>query len=195
MIFEIDMGYLKENNITAHQYVIAKLATDGELKILKSYVTMTSSFEELPRDLKNLYNQGFLVENPTDEATFSNIKVSDKFIKTHSFTDDPFEEFFNTFPIKVLRPDGNYDYLRVDRERSKKLYHNIIHMNLSKHNFIIRCLKEEIRDKTLKSQLSFMKRMPTWLTSESWKVYADRIEEDSVSTKEGKIVGYGQDIE
>jgi hypothetical protein len=95
----------------------------------------------------------------------------------------------------VLRPDGNYDYLRVDHKRSKLLYRNIVGSDLTKHQMLIKCLKMEIEDRSRRGQLAFMKRMPMWLSSESWKVYADDGSGNQVSTPDDNLKGYGTDIE
>jgi hypothetical protein len=44
--------------------------------------------------------------------------------------------------------------------------------------------------------MSFMKRMPMWLTTESWKVYADIGPDGQISTPGSKFdAAYGTDIE
>jgi len=40
-----------------------------------------------------------------------------------------------------------------------------------------------------------MKRMPTWLSSEAWKVYADSDSGGQLSTQDELEVGYGETIE
>lgn len=195
MLYEIDLNYLMKNQITAHEFIILKLLNDGELKRLRGYLQNSHSYERLEEDCTIMYNKGFLVEPPPDPLALSRLKVSKAFRSTLAFVDDPFDEFYDAFPVKVLRPDGNYDYLRVDHKRSKKIYHNIIRMNNAKHQFILDCLKAEVKDKESKGQMSFFKRMPTWLTSESWKAYADlaRVEQDS--TQDENNAGYGTEVE
>lgn len=195
MILEIDTSFLIRNKITAHQYTIAKLAREDRVPELKKYLVSTHSELSLRKDLDALHAAGFLSERPGSVISLNNIKVSTKISQTHAFTQDPFEELYDTFPTKVLRPDGSYDYLRVDQKRCRKLYFNIIRESPTMHEFILRCLEAEVKDKKAKGQMSFMKRMPTWLSSEGWKAYADLVEHCETSTLDGKNIGYGQAIE
>ena len=195
MLFEIDINYLITHQITAHHYIILKLLNDGDLPRLRGYLQNTDSYETLLKDCTILYGKGFFVEPPPDTLALSKLKVSKAFKDTLAFIDDPFEEFYEAYPVKVLRPDGVYDYLRVDHKRSRKIYHNIIRMNNAKHQFILQCLKAEIKDKMARSQMSFFKRMPAWLTSESWTAYADLAHGEQDSTLDENNAGYGQNIE
>jgi len=195
MLLEIDTNYLIQHQLTAHQFLILKLISDGDLKQLKTYLNNTLTFNSFNKDARELYNKGYLVDPASEPIAFNKLTVSKKFRETISFIEDPFEEFFKAYPVKVLRPDGDYDYLRVDQKRSKKIYQNIINNNIVKHQFILRCLKSEIKDKAARGQMSFFKRMPTWLTSESWKAYEDIAQGSYDTTLDENNIGYGQDIE
>jgi hypothetical protein len=195
MAIEIDIRYLIECRISVQQYVILTLAYKKELKLLERYLIGSGTLNNLPKDLTYLYENKF-VENPPDvNAIISTIRVSDKFIRIFQSNSDSFETFFEAYPVRVLRPDGNYDYLRVDRKRSKLLYNNIVGSDASKHQLLMKCLKLEVEDRTKKGQLGFMRRMPMWLTSEAWKTYADSGLGDQTSTRDEFKVGYGQNIE
>jgi len=195
MILEIDTTYLTENHINAHQYTILRLATEDNLYLLKKYLKYSDSLKTLHSDLNILYTRGLLENAPNDNAILTSIRTSDSFKRHLSFDKDPFEELYDAYPIKVLRPDGEYDYLRVDQKRSKKIYRNIIRLNRAKHELILRCLKAEVENRSKRGQLPFMKRMPAWLVSESWKIYADLIERNQGATPDKNKASYGQDIE
>jgi len=195
MILEIDTTYLTENHITAHQYTILKLASENNTHLLKRYLGYSDSLKTLYSDLNILYKRGLLENAPNDNAILTSIRVSENFNRHLSFDTDPFEELYNAYPIKVLRPDGEYDYLRVDQKRSKKIYRNVIRLNRAKHEFILQCLKAEVESRSKRGQLPFMKRMPAWLVSESWKIYADLIERNQGTTPDKNKASYGQDIE
>jgi hypothetical protein len=195
MIIEVDIKYLTECRISVHQYVILKLAYEGKLKLLERYLIASGTLQELPKDLAYLHANEF-VKNPPDlTAILNTIRVSEKFTRVFQSQIDSFEEFYNAFPVRVLRPDGSYDYLRVDHKRSKLLYDNTVGTDASKHLLLMKCLKLEVADKTRKGKLSFMKRMPMWLSSEEWRVYADQDLGDLVSTTGELRVGYGQNME
>jgi len=195
MILEIDTSYLIKNKITAHQYTIVKLVREDRLPELKKYLFITESDKNLRQDLESLYSTGFISSQPGSVISLNTIDITTKFSQSHTFTKDPFEDLYDAFPTKVLRPDGSFDYLRVDQKRCRKIYYNIIRESPTLHDFILRCLNVEVKDRKSKGQMSFMKRMPTWLSSEGWKAYADVVEHCDVSTLEENTTGYGQEIE
>jgi len=197
MILEIDINFLLDNKITAHQYTIAKLISDNKVIMLKKYIAYTNTLNDLPKDLSQLKVAGFLPStfNSGNFINLDTIEISPKFIKASTFSTDPFDEFYAAFPIKALRPDGMYDYLRVDQNKCRKLYHNIVRTKPTVHEHIVRCLRSEVEERSLKGQMAYMKRMPAWLTSESWKAYEDHIETDVDTTQEEKRKAYGTSIE
>lgn len=195
MIIEVDIKYLTECRISVHQYVILKLAYEGDLKLLERYLKASSTFLTIVDDLDHLYELDFIQNPPSVNAILTSIKVTDKFIRLFLSKEDSFEEFYQVFPVRVLRPDGNYDYLRVDHKRSKLLYRNIVGSDLTKHQLLLKCLKMEVEDRSRRGQLAFMKRMPMWLSSEAWKVYADAGSGNQVSTPDEILTVYGTDIE
>jgi len=197
MILEIDTNFLLDNKITAHQYIIAKLISDNKITLLKQYIAYTNTLNDLHKDLSQLKVAGFLAAsfNSGNFINLETIEISSKFIKASTFTSDPFDEFYASFPIKALRPDGMYDYLRVDQNKCRKLYHNIVRTNPSLHEHIVRCLRSEIEDRSLKGQMTYIKRMPAWLTSESWKTYEDHTEDSGNTTQGEKRKAYGSNIE
>lgn len=195
MSIEVDLRYLSECRISIHQYVILKLAYEGNLKLLEKYLRASSTLGTIVDDLDHLYETDFIESPPNVNAILTSIVVSDKYSRLFLTKNDAFEEFYQLFPVRVLRPDGTNDYLRVDHKRSKLLYRNIVGSDLSKHQMLISCLKREIDDRTKRGQLSFMKRMPMWLISESWKVYADSDAGNQNSTHRDNRIGYGQTIE
>lgn len=196
MILEIDTNYLNENKLTAHQFVILKLVNESKLSLLENYLRSTNTYFSMRADLEWLLEIGFVSRIPSGEGTFlTDIIVSDKFTKSISFSEDPFDEFYNAYPIKVLRPDGQYDYLRIGQTRSKLIYNNLVRKNPTLHNQIMRCLRMEIKDRASRGQMSFMQRMPKWLASESWKVTADMIESNHATILEENEIRYGEEIE
>lgn len=195
MTIEVDIKYLSECKISVHQYVILKLAYEKKLKLLERYLIASGTLEFLMRDLEYLHFNDYLISPPDANAILNTIRVSDKFTRVFQSNVDSFEEFYGAFPVRVLRPDGNYDYLRVDHKRSKLLYNNTVGVDASKHQTLMKCLKLEVEDRTRRNQLSFMKRMPMWLSSEAWKVYADSDSGGQNSTRDEFKIAYGQNFE
>lgn len=197
MILEINTKFLLEHNITAHQFLLVQLASQGEYDAMKRYLKASDSYIDIPKDMINLYNAGLIANPPSGNATFREIKPSEKFISAMAYTGDPFDEFYQLFPTKVLRPDGSYDYLRVDRERAKKMYHNIVRKNRTLHDHIMECLRTEIQERTNTGQMGYFKRMHTWLSSEAWKVTSERLDAGAVKNSDstGGKEAYGTEIE
>src|SRR4030042_4244717 len=148
MILEIDIQFLLDNKITAQQFVIAKLVSENKLALLKKYITYTGTLNDIYKDLGQLKTAGFLssTHNMGSIISLEAINVSSKFIKAFSFDGVPFDELYAAFPIKALRSDGTFDYLRVDLSLCRKLYHNIIRKKPSVHEHIVKCLKKEVED-------------------------------------------------
>lgn len=197
MILEIDTKFLLQHKITAHQFLLVKFASDGDYDSMKQYLKHTDTYNNIPKDMIALFNAGFITQPPSGNATFREIKPSEYYTQKMSYTGDPFDEFYNLFPTKVLRPDGNYDYLRVDRERCRKMYHNIVRKNKTMHKNVLACLRFEIQERTNTGSMGFFKRMHTWLASEMWKVYEEKVDASVLSedtTTNGKEV-YGTEIE
>lgn len=197
MILEIDTNFLLDNKITAHQFIIAKLISENKVLLLKKYISYSNTLNDLHRDLGQLNTAGFL-SSSFSSGSFINLETiatSPKFIKSSTFTSDPFDEFYAIYPIKALRPDGMYDYLRVDQNKCRKLYHNIVRTNPLLHDHIMKCLRSEIEERSLKGQMTYMKRMPAWLTSESWKAYEDHVDDNESPTLGEKRKTYGNNIE
>ncbi len=195
MILDIDTAYLIKYNLSAHQYTIARLVGEGNWTEVNKYLKASGQSERLREDWAALYNAGYVTAPPGSSIRLTDMSLTTKFKKSHAFGADPFDELFELYPIKVMRPNGSYDYLRVDQHRCRKMYHNIIRRNPALHEHIILCLRAEIHDRSLKNNMPFMKRMPSWLSSEAWQSYADFVESNDMTTLEQKEVGYGEEME
>lgn len=194
MIFEIDLKFLIQHRITAHQFIIVKLLSAKKYIMLKQYIAYVNGLHTIENDLRSLKSAGFIDKeyNVSNIIHYESIPIADSFFKTQTVNESAFEELYNLYPTKVIRPDGTSDYLRSDKDRCRKLYNNIIFNNPQLHNRILQCLQAEIDDKTNNGKLSYMKRLSSWLNSESWKAY-DVFEDETTSAN--KIQKYGTDIE
>lgn len=197
MILEIDTKFLLEHKISAHQYLLLRFASDTDYDGMKNYLKHCDTYNDIKRDMIALYNAGLISTPWTEYATFRDIKPSRKYVELTTYTGDPFDEFYNAFPVKALRPDGTYDYLRIDRTRCRKIYHNIVRVNKTMHDHVMDCLRLEVNERNRTGKMSFMKRMPTWLASEEWKAYSDKVTagvtSGGTSIQEGG--GYGTEVE
>lgn len=173
MILEIDMQFLLQHKLNAHQFVIIKLLSEKKYLPLKKYLNHVDGFRNFKEDLGVLQRENFVDPYFTlgVSIVLDQIPVTETFFNTQRIDEGVFEEFYNSYPVKVIRSNGQSDYLRTDRDRCKKIYNNIVHNNRQLHNKIVKCLKTELEEKGNHGQMKYMQRMSTWLTSESWKGY------------------------
>jgi hypothetical protein len=192
MLLEVSTETLNKLKLTAHQFLIIKMLHDQRLDELREYLKCIKSDGTLGYDLSILYDRGFLNYDASNPEDFNIIKVSplySKLISEGTF----FEELFDIFPRKIVRPNGTIDYLRTDRSTCNRLYTFYTLNNRSKHDHILKCLKLEIETRQKEGSLCYMKRMPSWLLSKEWESYADRIADSSgVQIESNK---YGTDAE
>ena len=195
MVLDVDVELCIKLGITAHQYIVLKLVFDENYSEANEYLHATDTWKTFNSDLKYLRKINLITTMPADGYySAESITVSQEFIKLHSFSDDPFEEFYNTYPTKTIRPDGIIDYLRVDQQRSRLLYMNIIRMSKVKHDHMVKCLRSELKDRKSTGKMAFMKRMSKWLTSEEWRLYEHKIS-DLKNTQEVIPTKYGENVE
>lgn len=193
MFIEIDLRFLIQHRITAHQFIIIKLLCSKRYIMLKQYIAHVNGLRTIEYDLHALQSAGFIDSSYhiNNIITYETIPVTDAFRKTQLVDATVFDELYAAYPIKVTRPDGTQDYLRGDKAHNRRIYENITHNNPNLHKHILGCLKREIEDKTNTGKLQYMKRLSTWLTSEGWKAYDDIQEETTPSIK---ISTYGTDL-
>lgn len=183
MVVEINTEYLIQTGLTANQFLLAQLIYERHFMTLSKLKLEFA--ESIKQDLDILTGAGYLTQSAGTHL------ITPKFVSILK-KEGKFEEFFNTYPISVLRPDGNKDYLRVNKASCKTRYNNLIKKTKTRHDFIVSCLKFEIETRTKEGSLSYMKRMPNWLSSREWEAWAERME-DEVSLK--STSDYGQELE
>lgn len=195
MIVNFPINKLLEKGLTADDYSIALLLKEGKFGLLDKYAKLSNNsfFESLGR----LKEKGYIIYNtigniiPIREA-----KITDNFIDILSNGDD-FDEFYNTFPIKVIRKGGNTDYLRTNKNKCRIKYKKVVKNNLMVHDHIMDCLKLEIENRTSRNNMSYMKKMENWLEKEEWKtIYEYKIEKEDAKLLSDKKKAnlYGTDV-
>ncbi len=195
MLLQVDVNYLLKNRITVDQFLIAQLIYEKNYELLRSYLDLYSG-EELKSLFLGLVKAG-MIDNYNHEDQYD----LNKFIIKPSFTKilaqgDFFDEFVQTFPTSVIRPDGTKDYLRTDLNRCRRVYNKITNNKYALHLNILQCLSYEIAIKRKEGKLAYMKRLPKWLASEEWKCYEQRIKDESLeSLSNVEELGYGNKLE
>lgn len=185
MIVEIDLSKLNELDISLSQLTFLKLVINNQIKSIKSFATSFITMDEV----NELIEKGYL----TEDSTIDKPSVTQHFTDTYSgeFDKDLFQVFFELFPTSVVRQDGLKDYLRINLNRCKKLYKQIVGNSRTKHDHIVRCLLYEIENKRKTSKMGYFKRMPNWLSSEQWEEAEEMMKDKALPIS----VTYGTDME
>ena len=192
MIIKINTAYLKEYRLNAHEYVTLYLLRLNNIRELKRYLDFSGTFEKLPELMKSLQDKGFVEKNSTALVSLNSVVLTEKFNNTEGLNIDPFKEFYEMYPVKVIRPDGTVDYLRMNREKCKEFYLKLIQFDHVQHKAIINALKNEVKQKEATGTLKYMKKMYNWLAERSWE--NDRATSQGASTVQPDSKKYGEDI-
>ena len=194
MLIEIDTDTLLTNGITAHQFLIAQLIFEKRFDYLTEYLERSDAYDKFEYDLRVLTGANFVIVTsvPYD---FGKIVIRPEFMKIIT-KGDFFEELLAAFPAKVLRDDGTYDLLKTDLGRCRQIYARITQGKKVRHDHIMKCLKYETENRYSMNSIKYMKRLPKWLSSEGWKSYEERMEDNSFSVRPlEEYEGYGQEFD
>lgn len=172
MLREISTQVLINMKINAHQAIIGLLLMSKEYDYLEKYLIETNSYDTFEKDLKRLAAQNLVTYNSQKPYSFKSIVVKPMFIQRFSKGDN-FMEFFETYPVKVTRPDGAADFLRKDRRMCKDVYSIVTKDAQDKHDHIMNCLRYEIKYRERSNSMRFMKRMYKWLSEREWENFED----------------------
>ena len=194
MLIEINTDTLIKFRITAHQYLIGQLIQEKRFEYLTEYLELSKSYDNLPLDMKTLDTAGLLIV-PGSPYDFNIIVVRPE-LSSLLTKGDYFEELIALYPAKVFRADNTYDLLRTDLGRCRQIYDRITLGKKVRHDHIMKCLRYELEMKNATNSMQYMKRLPKWLSSEGWKSYEQRMEDNSFAVNSlEEHEGYGQDIE
>jgi hypothetical protein len=187
MLIELDLMEAKRLKITVNQFILITLLMEQfDIKAVLDVIPVSES------DINNLIDKGILTkESVFDSNDFTKIEITSDFKKKLAVRDF-FQEFYDAYPVSIIRSDGLKDYLRGDVSRCRKYYSKIVGKSLSKHEHMMTCLKFDVNNRKRTNSLAYMKRMSKWLLSEEWLIYEESIKEIADYIVEE---GYGTDVE
>lgn len=171
MILEIDTEILNQiPNISISQLVFLNLLqnvnqhNNQDIELFSRF-----NIEEL-KDLeaKNLI---CIIEN-TDTISY---ELTEYFKDLTKPKKEMFDEFYEQFPVYVIRADGTKAFLRSNVNKCRHEYNKIVGRSKAMHQHILNCLKWELDEKTRTGKLGYMKTMWKWLTQHEWEVYDEAI--------------------
>lgn len=161
---------LDKNQKTYNQDVrkLVSLISDDEISYLVSQGLITS-----------IERGGSIVYNATE-------KLNAFIAPDKSF----FDQFYDMYPIYVLRPDGAKSYLRANVNKCRNLYNNYVGKSSAMAEHINNCLKYEIDKKTATGKIGYMKTMWRWLVDHQWEETEEELNHTVIKTQDA----YGTEL-
>lgn len=102
-----------------------------------------------------------------------------------------FDQFYDMYPVYVVRPDGEKVYLRTNKNKCRNLYNSYVSKSYTKAKHINKCLVKELEKKTKLGKIGYMKTMWRWLQDHQW----EEIEEEMLSEQqEQNTETYGTEL-
>lgn len=182
MILELDTSLLETLNISINQLVFISLVSNENQKNHQDILKLLSRVKE--EEIQELVQRNIIIKEYRNNAVL--YQLSDKVINAlKQKQDNMFDEFYEAFPIYVIRPDGTKGFLRANVNKCRKEYNRIVGKSRAMHEHIMNCLQYELDDKIRTGKMSYMKTMWKWLTQHEWECYEEQLkikEEDSYGT-------------
>lgn len=86
-----------------------------------------------------------------------------------------FDQFYDMYPVYVVRPDGEKVYLRTNKNKCRNLYNSYVSKSYTKAEHINKCLVKELEKKTKLGKIGYMKTMWRWLQDHQWEEIEEEI--------------------
>jgi hypothetical protein len=174
MNISFPINKLLGKELTPNDFTIGILLKEKKYGLLKTFAKKEKTFYESIKRLKENNYISFTIKDGI--IPLKEIIITEDFDNIIS-NGDNFEEFYNLYPTKVNRPNGQVDYLRVNKNKCKIRYKRLVNNNLMKHDHIMDCLKYEIEKRTKQNNMAYFQRMYNYLISENWKKYEEELQE------------------
>ena len=182
MILELDISLLKTLNLSINQLAFISLVLSENQKDHQDIQELLSRVNE--EEIQDLIQRNIIVTQTMNNGI--SYQLSDDIINTlRKRNDSMFDEFYETFPVYVIRPDGTKGFLRANVNKCRKEYNRIVGKSRAMHEHIMNCLRYELDDKMRTGKLGYMKTMWKWLTQHEWECYEEQLkvkEEDTYGT-------------
>ena len=187
MILEIDTSVLDRiPNLSINQLVFLTLLLNDNQTINQDVQRLLSLVNE--EEIKELESRKLITTIFVDDTKV--IKKTEELDQLLKEDKSMFDEFYDLFPVYVVRPDGTKGFLRANVNKCRKEYNRIVGKSKAMHQHICKCLKCEIDSKMLTGKLGYMKTMWKWLTQHEWETYEEqmKIEEPIIYNDYGTTI-------
>lgn len=188
MIIELNTKLLNlSEQININQLVFLSMVLDKNQKTYNQDVRKIVSLIS-DEDVSYLIKQNLItsIERGEFVTYLPTEKLKEAILPSKSY----FDQFYNMYPIYVMRPDGNKSYLRANKNKCRNLYNTYIKNNESVAEHINKCLSYEIAKKTKEGKISYMKTMWRWLVDHQWEESEEEMKDNANIT----INTYGTEL-
>lgn len=172
MILELDTSLLNKFNLSINQLVFITLVLNENQPNNQDIHELLSRVNE--EEIQDLIQRNIVVVTTSDDNKIysASAELLETIKKDNSTM---FDEFYEVFPVYVIRPDGTKGFLRSNVNKCRKEYNRIIGKSKAMHEHIMNCLRHEIEDKMLTGKIGYMKTMWKWLTQHEWECYEEQL--------------------
>lgn len=189
MILEIDTSILDRiPNLSINQLVFLTLVLSDIKTINQDIQKLLSLVNE--EEIQELEKEDLIsITNNNGCQVISKTEKLDTILKEDRTM---FDEFYDQFPVYVMRPDGTKGFLRANVNKCRKEYNRIVGKSKAMHQHLMNCLKFEIDNKMMTGKLGYMKTMWKWLTQHEWETFDEQMKLEKPVTENDYI--YGADL-
>lgn len=173
MILEIDTSVLDRiPNLSINQLVFLTLVLSDIKTINQDIQKLLSLVNE--EEIRELELRGLILikQDKSGNQVISKTEELDNLLKEDK---SMFDEFYDQFPVYVIRPDGTKGFLRSNINKCRKEYNRIVGKSKAMHEHIMNCLKYEIDNKMQTGKMGYMKTMWKWLTQHEWETIEEQM--------------------
>lgn len=192
MILELDTSVLDRiPNLSINQLVFLMIVLNMNQYKYQDVRELLSRVSE--DEIQSLIFNDLISKKEVDNNIIYNI--TDKYRSLVKAKDETmFDEFYELYPVYVIRPDGTKGFLRANINKCRREYNKIVGKSRAMHQHLTNCLRYEVEQKQLTGKLSYMKTMWKWITQNEWEVIEEQMKEDPNSRSIENNEYYGQTI-
>lgn len=174
MIIELDTLLAnKLSELSMNQLVFVTLVLNENQYIHQDVHPLLSRVSE--QEIQELVDKGLISVSKTD--TNISYSPSETLLSKLGHNKDFFDEFYDIFPIYVLRPDGQKGFLRANVNKCRLQYKKIVGKSKATHEHIVKCLNYELTERMRTNKLGYMKTMWKWLTNHEWEAFEEQMQQ------------------
>lgn len=190
MTLNLDTNFIESiPGLTMNQLVFLALVLDKNQNKSQDISQLLSLVNEV--EVQELIEKGYVEVNPDIPRSFKKYSATKLLKECRTNEETWFEQFFETYPTYVTRPDGTDDYLRGNKKKCHDAYSKYVQHSPINHNFLMKCLTFDVQNKMSTGKYGYMKTMHNWLISHEY----EKIEEQmNGETQTFNNVSYGRNL-